>query len=240
MEAWQELAIGLVCMVILGPAVGNYATSVVFRLPRGQTPFEKNPYCGNCNSFLQPEDLFPIWSYVLLHGKCRYCSITIPAIYTWVEVMCGFLFVGNYLKFGISEPFILLTSFGVFGIILAALEWQQNKLYSLILTYLFAIAALYRAVQDSSIYPAFLSGAVVLVVAAALWRVLAICGIGRRETVPAWLWLATLVGVLFPLKIALMIVGGMMAASIVIRFITPRPLWCAFMLGGVFGMWWLA
>ena len=58
MLAWvaahQFLLIGIVCMVVIGPAVGNYACSVVYRLPRGKTPFERHPFCGHCNADLKP------------------------------------------------------------------------------------------------------------------------------------------------------------------------------------------
>lgn len=239
MEAWQELAIGLICMVVLGPAVGNYATSVVFRLPRNQTPFEKHPYCGNCNTFLKPEDLFPIWSYVLLGGKCRYCAFKIPAIYTWVEVACGALFVGNYLAYGITEPFILLTSLGVFGVILAALEWQQGKIYALIFSYVAAIALIWRAVVDGSIYPAFLTASVMLVLAAALWRLLCLVALSSRHQPPAWMWMAVLAGLLFPLKLALGLMAGIAAAALLCRLFTRNSLWSALTLAGIFGVLWL-
>lgn len=50
---------GIILMLAIGPAVGNYACSVVYRLPRGKTPFERHPYCGHCNADLKPIDLFP-------------------------------------------------------------------------------------------------------------------------------------------------------------------------------------
>ncbi|MFZ8393333.1 prepilin peptidase, partial [Staphylococcus aureus] len=76
-------------MLVLGPAVGNYACSVVFRLPRGQTPFERHPFCGHCNADLKPVDLFPILSWLSTRGRCRYCGGEIPALYTVVELICG-------------------------------------------------------------------------------------------------------------------------------------------------------
>ena len=241
MEAWQELAIGIICMVVLGPAVGNYATSVVYRLPRGQTPFEKHPYCGNCNTFLKPEDLFPIWSYVLLRGGCRYCGMRIPFIYTLVEIACGVLFVGNYLAFGISETFILLTSFGVFGITLAALEWQQQRLYSLILTYLFAIALIWRAMEDGSIYTAFLPAAVMMVLATALWRVLALIGLASRTAIPHWIWMAGLIGLMIPFKLALAACAIMLGIGWLAAHFARKTMWSATTMVVLFSwLWWIA
>lgn len=218
----SETLIGLIMMLIIGPAIGNYATSVVYRLPRGQTPFEKHPYCGSCNTLLAPKDLFPIWSYVFLRGKCRYCGVHIPPVHTVVEVASGLLFVVNFLVLGFGEPFLLLTALGVFWIMLAALEHQQGKLYPLLLSFCFFLAALPRLMADGSIYPTIQSGFILFVAAVVLWR---IASFRNRKTfnpeatgyrVPPFAILAALAGVCLPLPeaaTALAIAGVLYAAQ---------------------------
>lgn len=201
MEAWQELTIGIIMMVVLGPAVGNYATSVVFRLPFGQTPFEKKPYCGHCGTMLAPKDLFPILSYLMTRGKCRYCSGTIRSSYTWIEVVCGALFIINYLVFGISEDFILITSIGVFWVILAGLEYHENKLFTLIMTYIAALAGLLRVLHDHTLYEAFFSGFMMLFGALVLWKFSDLVAKRKTTTPPDYVWLALLSGLLLPLPL---------------------------------------
>jgi len=161
---------GIIMMAVIGPAIGNYATSVVYRLPLGQTPFEKHPYCGSCGTMLQPKDLFPIASYVLLRGRCRYCSVRIRPSFTIIEVACGVLFIAHFLAYGISETFLLYTAFGVFMMTLAALEYHQNRLYPLILTFCFFLAALPRAMDEQTIYPMVQSGFLIGMLAILIWR----------------------------------------------------------------------
>jgi len=190
-------------MAVLGPAVGNYATSVVFRLPFGQTPFEKNPYCGSCGTMLAPKDLFPILSYVLLKGRCRYCATTIRSSYTMVEVACGILFIVNFLVYRISEDFLLITSIGVFWVILAALEYHEKKLYLLILTYVAALGALLRVLHEGTIYGFFYSCFAMLFVSVLIWKILAqlkpALVPANPKTPPGFLWLAVLMGIVLPL-----------------------------------------
>lgn len=185
-------------MLVLGPAVGNYATSVVYRLPLGQTPFEKNPYCGDCGAMLAPKDLFPILSYLSTKGKCRYCGVKIRPSYTVVEVVCGVLFVINYLAFGISEDFILVTTIGVFLIILAGLEYHEKKLFTLIMTYLYALGAIVRALYDGTIYGFFYSGFIMLFVAIVCWRSMVALKKADPKVVPDYIWLAVLLGIMLP------------------------------------------
>ncbi|MFZ4126061.1 MAG: prepilin peptidase [Rickettsiales bacterium] len=148
----QTTIIGIIWMMVLGPAVGNYACSVVYRLPLGKTPFERHPYCGHCNADLKPIDLFPIISFFLTRGKCRYCAGKIPSIYTVIELACLALFITNFLIFGISETFLLYTIAGVFAIILAAIQYQQGWLSASIYSYVFIALALERTRVEGTIY----------------------------------------------------------------------------------------
>lgn len=200
MEMWQETLMGLIWMVVLGPAVGNYATSVVYRLPFGQTPFEKNPYCGDCGNMLQPKDLFPIFSWLSTRGKCRYCGVKIRPSYTVIEVACGIIFVVNYLLFGISEDFILITSIAVFLVILAALDYHEGKVFTLIWTYIVALGAIYRVLHDGSIYPFFSSAFAMLFVGVVIWRSLVALKKAQAKPVPDVLWLMVMIGVLMPMN----------------------------------------
>lgn len=208
MEAWQEIAIGLVMMVVLGPAVGNYATSVVFRLPFGQTPFEKKPYCGHCGTMLAPKDLFPILSFIATHGKCRYCSGKIRSSYTWIEVVCGILFIVNFLVLGISEDFILITSLGVFWVILAALEYHEHKLFTLIITYIAGLAALLRVLHDHTLYDFFFSGFMLMFCSLVYWKASDAFNKRRTTTPPDYVWLALMTGLLLPLPYVPLALGS--------------------------------
>lgn len=214
MEPWLETTIGLIMMLVLGPAVGNYATSVVYRLPFGQTPFEKKPYCGHCGTMLQPRDLFPILSYLLARGKCRYCAGDIRASYTWIEVVCGAIFIVNYLIFGISESFILVTAIGVFLTILSALEYHERKLFDLILTYLFALGALLQTLQTGTIYSFFYSGFIMLFTGVVIWRIGGLLNKDRLKSVPDYVWLMVLIGIMVPQS--LLIGTSLLALALVV------------------------
>lgn len=48
-------------------------------------------YCPHCKKVLQWYDLLPIFSYLILKGKCRYCGRKIGVEYLTVEVVMGAL-----------------------------------------------------------------------------------------------------------------------------------------------------
>ena len=195
LAAHQFTIIGLIWMVVLGPAVGNYACSVVYRLPRGKTPFERHPYCGHCNADLKPIDLFPIWSWVSTRGKCRYCAGPIPSIYTVIELLSGAVFIGYFLHFGMSEQFLLYTAYAVFTIILAAIHWQQGWISATIYSYAFACVALARTLAEHTIYGVVQSSFVMLLLALVLYR---IAGNKASPFEKPWIWWFVLLGALLP------------------------------------------
>lgn len=182
---------------MLGPAVGNYACSVVYRLPRGKTPFERHPYCGHCNADLKPIDLFPIWSWLSTRGKCRYCAGPIPSIYTVIEVACGAVFIAYFLQFGISEQFLLYTTYAVFVVIMAAIHWQQGWLSAIIYSYAFVCVALVRVLTEQSIYTTIQPAFLMLI----LMLLINLTSKTRRVSPfeKPWIWWFVLMGALVPL-----------------------------------------
>jgi prepilin signal peptidase PulO-like enzyme (type II secretory pathway) len=211
----QFTLIGIIWMIVLGPAVGNYACSVVYRLPRGKTPFERHPYCGHCNADLKPIDLFPIWSWLSTRGKCRYCAGPIPSVYTAIEVVCGAAFIAYFLKFGISEQFLLYATYATFVVILAAIHWQQGWISSTIYFYAFLCIALVRVLAEQTIY-GVIQGAFVMLVAMLL---MARTSKTRNQSPfeKPWIWWFVLLGALVPIQ-----QWALIAPFFVIKFLVPK------------------
>lgn len=197
LAAHESILIGVVWMLVLGPAVGNYACSVVYRLPLGKTPFERHPYCGSCNKDLAPIDLFPIISWFLTKGKCRYCRAKIPSLYTIIEIACGAVFIAYFLHFGMGEQFLLYTAYGVFVIILAGINYQQGWIAESIFGYAMTCVALARTLAEGTIYGWVQSGFFMLVLVLVLMRL-----VGNKSSpfVKPWVWWFVLMGTLVPLE----------------------------------------
>ncbi|GEM45748.1 prepilin peptidase [Deinococcus cellulosilyticus] len=73
--------------VILGALVGSFTNVLIYRIPRGESIAFPPSHCPNCNHQLHPMDLFPVFSWLLLGGKCRYCRAPISAQYPIIETI---------------------------------------------------------------------------------------------------------------------------------------------------------
>ena len=89
----------------LGAIVGSFLNVVIYRLPNDQSIIFPASHCPKCGHKLAWYDMIPIFSYIFLKGKCRYCKAKISIRYPIIEALTGFAFVGIGLRFGWSLQF---------------------------------------------------------------------------------------------------------------------------------------
>ena len=82
-----------ILIFLMGTTFGSFCTLAVYRIPLGKDITHERSFCPNCNHRLEFLDLIPIWSYIFLGGKCRYCGKKIRIRYLILEVTMGIVFV---------------------------------------------------------------------------------------------------------------------------------------------------
>ena len=169
LDAYQ-IAMGIIVSTVLGFSAGNYACSLVHRLPRGLGVLDKKPYCGSCETLLATKDLFPVFSALLLRHKCRYCGAVIPKTHFYTELALGILFCLCFTKFGFSEQYALMILIGSMLTVLASIHHNDQQVDRRVLVTLLVTGLLYRTLVDHSIYPALEAALFVAVVSAFIWR----------------------------------------------------------------------
>ncbi|TSC87423.1 MAG: Uncharacterized protein G01um10147_600 [Microgenomates group bacterium Gr01-1014_7] len=75
---------------IVGTALGSFAKAIADRSLTNRS-FWGRSCCEGCKKNLPWYDLLPVFSFFLLHGKCRYCRKGIGIEYLLVEVVMGVL-----------------------------------------------------------------------------------------------------------------------------------------------------
>ena len=86
----------------MGACIYSFLNVVVYRLPRHMQFMEGKSMCPSCKHELMAKDLIPIFSWISLKGKCRYCGAPISVRYTVVEAIGGILAVVFTLLFGVK------------------------------------------------------------------------------------------------------------------------------------------
>src|SRR3989338_2999788 len=75
---------------LFGSVLGSFAKAIADR-SLSQRSFGGRSYCSHCKKTLRWYDLFPILSYLILRGRCRYCHTLIGLDYPLTEVILGFI-----------------------------------------------------------------------------------------------------------------------------------------------------
>lgn len=78
---------------LFGLAVGSFLNCLIYRLETGRSFLKGRSFCPHCQHILSCQDLIPVLSFIILKGKCRYCSQKISWQYPLVEITTAALFI---------------------------------------------------------------------------------------------------------------------------------------------------
>ncbi len=92
-----------IVIFLFGAAIGSFLNVCIYRLPKEESLTKKNSHCMTCGAFIKKRDLIPIFSWIMLRGKCRSCGERITARYPLVESLNAVLYVIVFAWFGILE-----------------------------------------------------------------------------------------------------------------------------------------
>lgn len=92
---------------ILGLVMGSALNCLALRLASGRKwSGSSRSACPACGHTLSPADLVPLFSWLALGGKCRYCKAPVSPRYPITEAALALIYVSLLLKFGLTVQLI--------------------------------------------------------------------------------------------------------------------------------------
>ena len=82
-----------------GACIGSLVNVLVYRLPLGLSVVTPPSRCPSCSSLLTWRENIPVFGWLFLKGKCRFCKCKISPEYPIVEAFVGVLFAAMYALF---------------------------------------------------------------------------------------------------------------------------------------------
>jgi leader peptidase (prepilin peptidase)/N-methyltransferase len=95
---------------LFGLILGSFYNVCGLRIPKNQSIVQPGSYCPHCHETLQPLHLIPVFSFLLLHGKCHYCGRKLSFVYPFVELATAFFFAAAPLIVGMKPELIVCLS----------------------------------------------------------------------------------------------------------------------------------
>jgi leader peptidase (prepilin peptidase)/N-methyltransferase len=191
-------------------------------------------HCDSCGHKLSILDNIPIFSYLFLRGRCRYCKAHIPARVLLVEFATAAVFLLAYWRLGLTVEYAIAVLFSCIFIVIIFIDWEQTLILNSI-TYPAVIIALILLAVDSfvpgvnlfgdrlfipltSLYSGLISGGALFLI----FILIAIIAPGSMGIGDAKL--VALIGLVsgFPLMIFSMIIGIVIGGIVAIVLLVTR------------------
>lgn len=113
---------------LFGLALGSFTNVLIWRIPNNLSIVYPPSHCPNCKEKIKPYDNIPLFSYVLLKGKCRYCKSPISPRYPIVELLLGVLVLITFKRFG-TNFYALILAFTLPALVaLFWIDWVYLRL----------------------------------------------------------------------------------------------------------------
>ena len=93
---------------LVGLMFGSFFNVCIARLPNGESVVTPPSRCPRCGARIQWYDNIPVFSYILLSGKCRACHAPISLRYPIVEIVTAIAFVLQAIMY-LDSPWLLLS-----------------------------------------------------------------------------------------------------------------------------------
>ncbi len=88
---------------VAGLVAGSFFNVVIARLPRHESLVRPASRCPHCGHPVRPYDNVPVFSWLILRGRCRDCGEPISARYPLVELLTAALFAAVVIDTGANE-----------------------------------------------------------------------------------------------------------------------------------------
>jgi len=149
----ENVVLLYVSVLIFGLCIGSFLNVVIYRLPimlerqwrnesimmldlEDHLAIDESKYnlafplsaCPKCGSTVKPWQNIPVFSFLLLKGKCHTCKTPISIRYPTVELITGLLSIVVFMQFGISYEFLAMLLLTYVSVALVGIDFDHQVL----------------------------------------------------------------------------------------------------------------
>jgi leader peptidase (prepilin peptidase)/N-methyltransferase len=133
--------VAYIFVFIFGAIVGSFLNVVIHRVPNEESIVFPNSACPNCGEAIKAYDNIPIFSWLILRGKCRGCAQRISPRYPAVELLTALLFAVVFWHTGLTPMLPVYLAF-VSAIVALVFIDAEHMILPNVITYPMLLLAL--------------------------------------------------------------------------------------------------
>ena len=138
MLAFLELT-PYIIIFIFGITIGSFLNVCIYRIPLGESIVTAPSHCMTCGWKLKWYDMVPVFSWLVLGGKCRNCKSKISVQYPIIEGVNGILYVVISAVNGLEWSSMIYCFMASALLVLSIIDWRTYEIPFGINVFLFVL-----------------------------------------------------------------------------------------------------
>lgn len=203
---------------LTGAIIGSFLNVCIYRIPKEESIAYPPSHCSSCDHKLGFWDLFPIFSYLFLKGRCRYCNSKVSIQYPIVEALTGIVFLIIYFNFGLSVEMLKYCLLSALLIVIGIIDFKTQDIYTSTIRFGGILGVVFIVIEyyNGGLSPIdYIAGAISTALILSIFAYFNAMGWGDVE-------LVFIIGLFLGLKLSLLqlfisiVIGGIFAIGIMI------------------------
>lgn len=132
-------AIPYITIFIFGIVIGSFLNVCIYRIPLGESIVTAPSHCMTCGRKLRWYDMVPVFSWLVLGGKCRNCKSKISVQYPIIEGVNGILYVVICVVNGLVWSSVVYCFMVSALLVLSVIDWRTYEIPFCLNVFLFVL-----------------------------------------------------------------------------------------------------
>lgn len=115
-------------LFVFGLVFGSFGNAWAWRIAHNESIAKGRSHCAVCGHTLSAKDLIPLFSWIVLKGKCRYCGAPISKRYPLAELILGICFVSVFLRWGFTLDTLRYIILFFLLLVASLVDWEIMEL----------------------------------------------------------------------------------------------------------------
>lgn len=128
-----------IIIFIFGITIGSFLNVCIYRIPLGESIVTAPSHCMTCGRKLKWHDMVPVFSWLVLGGKCRNCKSKISVQYPIIEGVNGILYVMICAVNGLEWSSVIYCFMASALLVLSIIDWRTYEIPFGINVFLFVL-----------------------------------------------------------------------------------------------------
>ena len=128
-----------IIIFIFGITIGSFLNVCIYRIPLGESIVTAPSHCMTCGRKLKWYDMVPVFSWLVLGGKCRNCKSEISVQYPIIEGVNGILYVMICAVNGLEWSSMIYCFMASALLVLSIIDWRTYEIPFGINVFLFVL-----------------------------------------------------------------------------------------------------